>query len=128
MKREMKKSAGKLSGTPMANALFLARMVSKKNRNARQRKAIIDTMDRSQMNQFGQVMKKFMKSDYKMPRKDLNRLKKDRAFVSALMDSRVPLETKKKILRQKGGFLGILPAVLKTVAAPILGSIASKLF
>ena len=129
--KKRKKMSGRGLGTKdaLAGALLLGRMMSKKNRNAKQRSAIIDTMDNSQMKQFGRVMKSFISSKYKMPRQYLKKLKRDRHFVTAMMDPRVPLATKKKILSQKGGFIpAILPAILKTVAAPLLGNIVSKIF
>lgn len=116
---------------PLTNALFLARMLTKKNRNAKQRNAIIDTMDNNQMNQFARVVKQFMSSDYKMPAKHMKRLQKDNKFVRALINPKVPLSTRKQILQQsqRGGFIGaVLPMLLKSVAAPLLGSVAGKLF
>lgn len=126
-KRRVKMSGGAALSLPTMNdAVLLARMLTKKNRNAKQRNAIIDTMDNAQMNQFGKMVKQFMSSDYKMPAKHLKRLQRDNKFVKALMDPRVPLVTRKKILQQtqKGGFLGaVLPMLLKSVAAPILGKL-----
>ena len=116
-------------GNVMANALFLARMLTKKNQNAKQRDAIVNTMDNKQMNQLSKVFKTFWKSNQQMPKKHLKRLQKDRRFVEAMMNPKIPLGIKKKILTQKGGILGaLLPMVLKSVAAPILGGIAGKLF
>ena len=69
-----------------------------------------------------------MKSPYQLDNKQINMLSKNREYMRGLTNGRVPLEVRKKIITQKGGFIaGLLPLAAKVLAPTILGSIAGKL-
>lgn len=131
-KRKTKQTgSGKLSPALMTG-LVLGRMLSNKNKNVKMKKAIVDTMNGGQMNAITGVVKKFVDKRHStsgLPKKYLTRLADDTKFVNALLRAKTPLNIKKKILTQEGGFIAaLLPTILKTVGTTLLGGIAEKLF
>ena len=122
-----KRRVGKLTGGVMIPDLLLANLISRDNRNAIQRQALIDTMNMQQMRRIGRVVRGFLNSRYKMSNKQLRALAKNRDFVMALVNRNVPLTTKKQVLKQKGGFLGALLPLATSVLAKPLTSLIGKI-
>ena len=125
--RRRRKRVGKLTGGVMIPDLLLANLISRDNRNAIQRQALIDTMNMQQMRRIGRVVRGFLNSRYKMSNKQLKALAKNRDFVMALVNRNVPLTTKKQVLKQKGGFLGALLPLATSVLAKPLTSLIGKI-
>ena len=120
-------SRGMVGG--LTEPLMLSRMIGRSNRNARQRNAIIDTMSPAQMRGIGRLFHRFLVSKYRLPRSRINQLIRDEDFVQAIVQGRGALDTRKKILKQKGGIFGaLLPLAAKILAPTVLGSIAGKIF
>ena len=103
-------------------------MISKENRNRAQRDAIIDTMNTGQMNGISHMVKAFLKTPYKLNPKQINMLMKNQEFVKGLTNGHIPVKIRKKIIKQRGGILGLIPLAAKVIAPTLLGSIADKLF
>ena len=108
--------------------LLLPKMISKKNRNRAQRDAIIDTMNTGQMDDISHIVKAFLKTPYKLNRKQINMLMKNQEFAKGLTNGHIPVKIRKKIIKQRGGILGLIPLAAKVIAPTLLGSIADKLF
>ena len=103
-------------------------MISKENRNRAQRDAIIDMMNTGQMNGISHIIKAFLKMPYKLNCKQINMLMKNQEFVKGLTNGHIPVKIRKKIIKQRGGILGLIPLAAKVIAPTLLGSIADKLF
>lgn len=122
------KKSKKMRGGLIIPDLLLAKLISSENRNRMQRQAVIDSMNKVQMAKIGRVIRKFVNSQYNLSPSQLKALTKNRAFLKALMTDKVPLETKKRILTQKGGFLGaLLPIAVNAIAGPVAG-LLKKIF
>ena len=106
-------------------------MISNDNRLA-QRDAMIDTMNKSQVRRMGKLVEFFLNSRTKLPAKTIKLLSKNQEFVKAITENKVPISTKKRIFKQKGGILPMLLPFAAKAAAPLAGSllsgIAGKLF
>ena len=126
-KKKMKTSKGSHGGIIIPD-LLLARMISKENRNKAQRNAIIDTMNTGQMNAISRIVRAFLKTPYKLKPKEINMLMKNQKFVKGLTNGHIPVKIRKKINKQRGGILGLIPPAAKVIAPTLLGSIAGKLF
>ena len=125
--KRMKKPKSSQGGIIIPD-LLLAKMISKENRNRAQRDAIIDTMNTGQMNGISCIVKAFLKMPYKLNHKQINLLMKNQEFVKGLTNSHIPVKIRKKIIKQRGGILGLIPLAAKVIAPTLLGSIADKLF
>ena len=112
--------------------LFLAKIMSNNKRNWVQRDAVINTMNKSQVQQMGKLVDFFLNSRTKLPAKTIKLLSKNQEFVKAITENKVPISTKKRIFKQKGGILPMLLPVAAKATAPLAGSllsaIAGKLF
>ena len=112
--------------------LLLAKMISNDNRNQAQRDAMINTMNKSQVQQMGKLVDFFLNSCTKLLAKTIKLLSKNQEFVKAITENKVPVSMKKRIFKQKGGILPMLLPFAAKATAPLAGSllsgIAGKLF
>ena len=80
----------------------------------------------------GKLVDFFLNSCTKLPTKTIKLLSKNQEFVKAITENKVPVSTKKRIFKQKGGILPMLLPFAAKAAAPLAGSllsgIAGKLF
>ena len=94
--------------------------------------AMIDTMNKPQVRQMGKLVDFFLISHTKLTAKTIKLLSKNQEFVKAITENKVPISTKKRIFKQKGGILPMLLPFAAKAAAPLAGSllsdIAGKLF
>ena len=81
--------------------LLLAKMISNANRNRSQRDAMIDTMNKSQVQRMGKLVDFFLNSRIKLPTKTIKLLSKNQEFVKAITENKVPVSMKKRILNKK---------------------------
>ena len=101
MKRTVKGGGyGKMTHLP--EALMLAHMMSKMNKNAKQRKAIIDSLNASQMRDVGHLVRGVLNVRRKLPKKQINQLIRDRKFIDAIVRGKGVLSMQKKIYRTRG--------------------------
>ena len=98
-------------------------MISKENRNRAQRDAIIDMMYTGQKNGISCMVKAFLKMPYKLNPKQINMLMKNQEFIKGLTNGHIPVKIRKKIIKQRGGILGLIPLAAKVIAPTLLGSI-----
>ena len=105
--------------------LLLAKMISNDNRNRAQRDAMIDTMNKSQVRRMGKLVDFFLNSRTKLPAKTIKLLSKNQEFVKAITENKVPVSTKKRVFKQKGGILPMLLPFAAKAAAPLAGSLLS---
>jgi len=109
-------------------AFMLAHLMSKANKNAKQRKAVVDSMNASQMKHVGRLVRGVLETRRKLPKNQLRQLIRDRNFINALVKGRGSLDTRKKILKdQRGGFIGALLPIAASLAAPVIQSLG-KIF
>ena len=105
--------------------LLLAKMISNDNRNRSQRDAMIDTMNKSQVRRMGKLVDFFLNSHTKLPAKTIKLLSKNQEFVKVITENKVPVSTKRRIFKQKGGILPMLLPFAAKAAAPLAGSLLS---
>ena len=122
-KRNLKR--GKLNKSHLQSAI-LANLMGNNNKNVPQRRAIASTLSKSQMNGMGAIWKKFLTSQYPLPNRQIKQLIRDKKLVDSFFNARIPTETRRKILTQKGGILPfLLPLAAKAVVGPLLGKLLS---
>ena len=100
-------------------------MISNDNRNRLQRDAMIDTMNKSQVQRMGKLVDFFLNSRTKLPAKTIKLLSKNQEFLKAITENKVPVSMKKRIFKQKGGILPMLLPFAAKAAAPLAGSLLS---
>ena len=122
-KRNLKR--GKLNKSHLQSAI-LANLMGNNNKNVPQRRAIASTLSKSQMNGMGAIWKKFLTSQYPLPNRQIKQLIRDKKLIDSFFNARIPTETRRKILMQKGGILPfLLPLAAKAVVGPLLGKLLS---
>ena len=91
------------------------------NKNVKQRKALIETMNKRQMKGVEKYVGQFLHGRIKIPPGTLKGLKKNKKFIYQLLNKKVPIHEKQKILIQRGGaiqslaklgFKALLPSLL----------------
>ena len=127
-RKRNKKRRPKISGNKIMEAVMLGHMLGKNNKNAVQKKAVVDTMSGSQMTGMGRVWKNFMSSCYPLPQKQIKQLVRDRKLIDSIFNSKIPLDTRRCILKQKGGiFPTLFPIAAKVIGSSLLGPIIGKI-
>ena len=86
---------------------------------------MIDTMNKSQVQRMGKLVDFFLNSHTKLPAKTIKLLSKNQEFVKAITENKVPVSTKKRIFKQKGGILPMLLPFAAKATAPLAGSLLS---
>ena len=121
-----KKARGPYKMTPLREGVMLTQILAK--RKGKSRHALIDGLSNKQMNGIGKCFGKFLRMQKKLPGKRLKQLIRDQRLVNAIVQGHGSLNTRKKILKQKGGFLGaLLPLAAKTLGPMVLGPLAGGL-
>ena len=124
-KRKGNLKRGKLNKSHLQSAI-LANLMGNNNKNVPQRRAIASTLSKSQMNGMGIIWKKFLTSQYPLPNRQIKQLIRDKKLIDSFFNARIPTETRRKILTQKGGILPfLLPLTAKAVVGPLLGKLLS---
>ena len=117
-----------MNGNKIMEAVMLSHMLGKNNKNAVQKNAILDMMSSSQMTGMGRVWKNFMSSHYPLPQKQIKQLVRDRQLIKSIFNPKLPLDTRRHILKQKGGlFPALFPIVAKVIGSSLLGPIIGKI-
>lgn len=106
----------------LAKNIHFIGLLGSKNPNKKQKKALLDTINKTQINAIGELTGNLLNGRYNVPKSVLKKLSKDKDSLYALADKKKPISKKKKILEQKGGFLGALLPLLP-LALPILKKI-----
>ena len=129
-KRQKKKpTSGKLHPTKaLLHLIMLAKLLGRDNKNVQQKRAIAATLTKSNMNGMGQLWKKFLNSKYSLTEKQIKQLIQDKKLIDSFFDARISLDTRRRIVAQEGGFLGFLLPLITKIAAPLVLSVAHKLF
>ena len=129
-KRQKKKPTGGalLLTKALLHSMMLAKLLGRDNKNMQQKRAIASMLTKSNMNGMGRLWKKFLNSKYPLPQKQIKQLVRDKKLIDSFFDSRIPLDTRRRIVAQEGGFLGFLLTLITKVAGPLVGSVAHKLF
>lgn len=91
--------------------------------NETQRHAIIDHMNDKQLNQIKDYMNDFLQEKFKLPNELKRKIKKDKEFVYKLASEKIDNEEKKRVLKQKGGFLPLAALA----ATPLFGLLSSTI-
>ena len=129
-KRQKKKSTGGalLPTEALLHSMMLAKLLGRDNKNAQQKRAIAVMLTKSNMNGMGWLWKKFLNSKYPLPQKQIKQLIREEKLIDSFFNSRIPLDMRRRIVAQEGGFLGFLLPLITKVAAPLAGSVDHKLF
>lgn len=90
------------------------------NSNKAQRRALIDSMNQSQMRGVQHLISDFLKKKYEVPTKILKKLRRDRRYIYDLLNNDLPIENHKEILKQRGGFISSLIPLAGALASPML--------
>ena len=127
--QKKKATSGALHATKaLLHSMMLAKLLGRDNKNAQQKRAIAATLSKSNMNGMGRLWRKFLNSKYPLPKKQIKQLIRDKKLIDSFFDTRIPLDMRRRIVAQEGGFLGFLLPLITKVAAPLVGSVAHKLF
>ena len=117
-----------MSGKKIVEAVMLGHMLGKNNKNAVQKNAILDMMSSFQMTGMGRVWKNFMSSHYPLPQKQIKQLVRDRELIKSIFNPKLLLDTRRHILKQKGGlFPALFPIAAKVIGSSLLGPIIGKI-
>ena len=73
----------------------------------------------------GKLVDFFLNSHTKLPTKTIKLLSKNQEYVKAITENKVPISTKNRIFKQKGGILPMLLCFAAKAAAPLAGSLLS---
>ena len=109
-------------------AMLLGKMLgNRRGNNRKSREAIIDSMSNKQMNDLGKVMARALaRPGRAIPKSRIKQLIKDRKFITAIIKGQGPLSLRKKILKQRGGFLGsLIGALAAPLIEPVIGTIGT---
>ncbi len=94
-------------------------LIGPHNRNDKQRVSVIKKMNKSQFNDIAKLLSAFMSGLFPVSDSVVSKLKRDKKYLYALVSKGTPLNVKRKVLHQRGGFLPLLAAAL----APALGAL-----
>ena len=105
-KRQKKKlTSGALQTTKaLLHSMMLAKLLGRDNKNVQQKRAIAAMLSKSNMNGMGQLWKKFLHLKYPLPKKQIKQLIRDKKLIDLFFDTRIPLDTRRKLWHRKGGF------------------------
>ena len=122
-KRQKKKLTGGvlLLTKALLHSMMLAKLLGRDNKNMQQKRAIASMLTKSNMNGMGWLWKKILNSKYPLPQKQIKQLVRDKKLIDSFFDSRIPLDTRRRIVAQEGGFLGFLLPLITKVAGPLVG-------
>ena len=73
----------------------------------------------------GETCRFFSKFLHQITCKEIKLLSKNQEFVKAITENKVPISTKKRSFKQKGGILPMLLPFAAKAAAPLAGSLLS---
>ena len=103
------------------NKAFLEYFSKLPNKN---RRNIIPTLNRDQLNTISEICKKFLKKNLTSCPKIIKKLKPAKKEIHSLTLKTTPLYKKKKILQSRSG--GAILSVLLPIAASVIGSLLSR--
>lgn len=125
-KRE-KKSSGK-GGKMLNKKLFLKNLhllgMIAGHGNKKQRDALVNSMNSAQTNVVRKIMEDFLKSRIPVSKVVLRKLKRHKNEILMLSDKKVPWQSRRKAIKQKGG---ILSTLIPLVAGPLLGGVLKNI-
>ena len=92
-RRKVRRKGGQRGGITVPD-LLLAKMICNDNRNRMQREAMIDTMNKPQVQRMGKLVDYFLNSHTRLPAKTIKLLSKNQEFVKAITENKVPISMK----------------------------------
>ena len=101
--------------------------------NKKQRDALIDKITSDQMNTIKHVVNCFLRHQIKLPPEEFKKMKRQRKLLYALTDNAFKAKTRKRILRQKGGFIlgpllaSLAPSLVEPIIKPVVGAVGQLL-
>jgi hypothetical protein len=93
------------------------------NTNSRQRKELIRTASKDQILSVCECAFNILQKNVQLTPYQLKQFRKAKRIVYKIADRTVPINTKKKVLEQSGGFL---PLLLAPIVGSILGALAER--
>jgi hypothetical protein len=94
--------------------------------NPAQRKQVLTSATKEQVNCLCECAYNVLKRNVPLTPQETEKLRKYRAVVYKLVDKRVPLGEKKRLLVQQSG--GLLPALVPPILGTVLGVILDQVF
>ena len=80
------------------------------------------------MTGMGRVWKNFMSFHYPLSQKQIKQLVRDRQLIKSIFNPKLPLDTRRRILKQKGGlFPALFSIAAKVIGSSLLGPIIGKI-
>ncbi len=123
-KKRKKSQVGGGARKDAAQLLALLTMMSRKNKNTKQRNHIIEDLDTRQLNLLKRLARDFLKRKYTVTNQQLSKLSPHQELIYILADKpKIKRADKVKYFKQKGGILPALLPIIASVAAPLVGQI-----
>ena len=126
-KRKPKLMMGSGGGV-VREALMISKMLGERKRSRKQKDALIDSLSNSQVNAIGKLFHKFLKSKTHLPKSRIKQLIRDQKLVEAIINGQGKLETRKRILKQRGGILPALLPIAAKIGLPLATGLLGKIF
>jgi hypothetical protein len=99
-----------------------------KRANKQRKRVVIDSLGSGEMNEISELTKNFLANNIPVKRSEIGKLRKYQQTMRRIASPGVSLDSKKTLLKQRGGFLGALVPLLGSVLAPVLGKVVGGLF
>ena len=96
------------------------------NADTKLRKAIIDACDKDLVYCICECIQNVLKANVPVPLKTVERLKPYKNTMFKVVNKRINVRQKKKLLNQNGGFLPILLAPLLGIIGTLVGDVIAK--
>ena len=107
-RQKKKPTSGALHATKaLLHSMMLAKLLGRDNKNVQQKRAIAATLSKSDMNGMGLLWKKILNLKYPLPKKQIKQLIRDKKLIDSFFDTRIPLDTRRRIVAQEGWISGI---------------------
>lgn len=111
----------------MDHAVFLMTLASKKITKDQKQK-LIENIKPQQFNAVLEILANFLSNKYNVSPDIMKKLNKNIEYLDYLFNKKIPMDLKKEIMIQKGGFLQALIPIALGVAKPLLSSVISEIF
>jgi hypothetical protein len=90
--------------------------------SGRQRKQFLQRVNDEFINALGEGSLNIIKGNVPLTQDQYKKLKRHRSHLKALSNKRLPIRTRRQIVEQKGGFVGLLASILVPTIASLVGS------
>ncbi len=100
--------------------------MGKSAKNKRYRDLLLDIASKDQINAIAECIDNVLHGAVPLSGKDIARLKRYKGPMRNVCDHQVPVQIKKEILKQSGGFLSFLIPLALSVIGPLVKGLSGK--